>query len=66
MTNDELVQLIRGAIAKHGAPQVARLLGLSVEATCRLGGNLPTQAGTRDRARMNAPRLAELDGPRAA
>ncbi len=64
---DELTATVRRAIDKHGVKTVAKALGLSAEATCRLGGNLPVQNGTRAQAFANLTRLAQLDGgPRAA
>ena len=62
---DELRDRIRRAIEKHGAKRVAAALGLSAEATCRLGGGLPTHAGTRALAEANAPNLDVLGPPRA-
>lgn len=60
---DELQDRIRRAIERHGARRVAAALGLSAEATCRLGGGLPTHAGTRALATANATNLDSLDGP---
>ncbi len=60
MGDEELAARVRAAIETHGVARVARALGLSAEATCRVGGRLPTQAGTRALAEANIGRLAQL------
>lgn len=66
MGHDELAETVRQAIEAHGVAAVSRALGLSAEATCRIGGSLPTQPGTRALATSNVGRLSDLGGPRAA
>jgi hypothetical protein len=61
MGDDDLAERVRQAIERHGVSRVARALGLSAEATCRISGRLPTQAGTRKLVESNIGRLAELD-----
>lgn len=65
MTDSELQAAVRAAIEKHGGPKVARALGLSVEAACRVAGGIRTHAGTRLLARQNVELLAQLDAPQA-
>ena len=58
--DDTLSRLIREAIETFGVQRTAAALNLGAEATCRLGGGLRTQAGTRSHARANLGQLATL------
>jgi hypothetical protein len=60
MGEDELRRRIRAAIERFGVRRVARLLGLSAEATLRLGGGFGTQVGTLMVARAHIERLDVL------
>ena len=60
MGDDDLKKAVRQAIQAHGAAPVARALGLSAEATCRIGGGLPTQKGTLAQARANVDKLSAI------
>lgn len=64
MGDDELAEVVKRAIQAHGVHPVRRALGISAEATCRIGGGLRTQPGTRALAAANLPRLATLETDR--
>lgn len=56
MTAEQRARVAR-AIRTIGATETARRLGLSTEATLRVGGDFGSQPGTEDRAVLRLPRL---------